>query len=95
LSPAQAKLVRPCLKNKIKTKWAGVVAQVVEHLPSRCKTLSVILVLQKQAKKPLRWAVENFSLFPSHKEICFFHNFTMVEHKSMSWRCGSSDRVLA
>jgi hypothetical protein len=38
----QAKLVRPYLKNKIKTKRAGGITQVVQHRPSKCKALSSI-----------------------------------------------------
>jgi hypothetical protein len=40
--PAWAKLVRPYLKNKNKPKKAGYVAQVVEPLSSKPKTLGSI-----------------------------------------------------
>jgi hypothetical protein len=37
---AQAKNVTPYLKNNSKAKRAGVVIQMVEHLPGKCEALS-------------------------------------------------------
>jgi hypothetical protein len=54
--PAWAKLVRPYLKNKNKPKKAGYVAQVVEPLSSKPKTLGSIpnTTFKKKIKKVMR-----------------------------------------
>jgi hypothetical protein len=53
LGPAWAKLARPfCFVSK--TKGLGDRTQVVEHLPSRCKALSLIPTIAKEKKMTKR-----------------------------------------
>jgi hypothetical protein len=42
---------RACLKNKLKAKGPGGVAQVVQRLPSKLKALGSISILSKKKKK--------------------------------------------
>jgi hypothetical protein len=48
---------RACLKNKLKAKGPGGVAQVVERLPSKLKALGSISILSKKKKKKVRKAI--------------------------------------
>jgi hypothetical protein len=50
-NPAQEKLVRLYLKNKIQNKRADGVAQVVECLPSMCEALDLILSTEEENNK--------------------------------------------
>jgi hypothetical protein len=59
LKPAQVNSLRDPISKKKQQKWAGGVAQVVEHLPSKCEAMSSIT--NKTKNKNMRNLTKNWN----------------------------------